>query len=71
MLSQQIGNELGKGGFGTVYEGLNMATSEVVALKSIPSSNITKDQLASIMVSNFHGLIVFSVLCFVRLKLLC
>ena len=44
----QLGKELGKGGFGTVYQGLDTATGRFVAVKQVSTKNVPKDELESI-----------------------
>lgn len=48
--TQQIGDTLGKGAFGTVFRGLNIKTGEVVAIKQIEKKLIREDQMPQIMV---------------------
>lgn len=43
-----IGDILGKGGFGTVYKGLNTETGSFVAIKQVSLRNCTKDQIENI-----------------------
>jgi len=50
---QQLGDSIGKGAFGTVYQGLNMKTGEVVAIKQITLQNIPKSELDAMMVPLF------------------
>eukprot|EP00735_Rhodelphis_limneticus_P013963 TRINITY_DN7931_c0_g1::TRINITY_DN7931_c0_g1_i1::g.15623::m.15623 TRINITY_DN7931_c0_g1::TRINITY_DN7931_c0_g1_i1::g.15623 ORF type:complete len:1244 (+),score=360.81,sp/Q8T2I8/SEPA_DICDI/43.59/3e-144,sp/Q8T2I8/SEPA_DICDI/59.02/3e-107,Pkinase/PF00069.20/5.7e-71,Pkinase_Tyr/PF07714.12/5.6e-49,Kinase-like/PF14531.1/0.0032,Arm/PF00514.18/1.4e+03,Arm/PF00514.18/1.5e+02,Arm/PF00514.18/1.2e+04,Arm/PF00514.18/3.4,Arm/PF00514.18/7.6e+03,Ric8/PF10165.4/40,Ric8/PF10165.4/0.088,BUD22/PF09073.5/0.043,DUF3385/P len=45
----QIGEIVGKGGFGTVYKGINLSTGEFVAIKQVSLQNIPKEELSSIM----------------------
>ena len=46
--SYQLGKELGKGGFGTVYQGLDTATGRFVAVKQVSTKNVPGDELESI-----------------------
>ena len=46
--SYKIGSELGKGGFGTVYQGLDTETGHYVAIKQVYIKHVPKDELASI-----------------------
>lgn len=48
-LSQQLGDCLGRGAFGSVYRGLNLMTGETVAVKQIQLGNIPKSELGEIM----------------------
>ena len=43
-----LGSELGKGGFGTVYMGMNTSTGAYVAVKQVYVAHVPKDELASI-----------------------
>lgn len=43
-----IGRELGKGGFGVVYEGCDSETGSTVAIKQVYIKSVPKDELASI-----------------------
>jgi serine/threonine protein kinase len=45
---QQIGQEIGRGGFGTVFEALCTDTGDFVAVKRVALHNIDSDSLASI-----------------------
>lgn len=49
ILDYQIGSLLGKGGYGSVYKGVNIQTGEYVAIKQITLSAIPKDQIGGIM----------------------
>eukprot|EP00741_Cyanophora_paradoxa_P008391 tig00001307_g8118.t1 len=44
-----LGESIGKGGFGTVYRGLNTETGDFVAIKQVSLTNIPKEELANIM----------------------
>ena len=44
----QLGKELGKGGFGVVYQGLDTEAGTFVAVKQVSTENVSKDQLTSI-----------------------
>lgn len=46
----QLGDAIGKGGYGVVYKGLTIETGEIVAIKQVRYVNIPKDQLTTIMV---------------------
>ena len=45
--SYQLGDEIGKGGFGTVYRGLNTETGDFVAVKQLPLRGMDKADLAA------------------------
>ncbi|KAL6048786.1 Protein kinase of the Mitotic Exit Network [Balamuthia mandrillaris] len=45
----QLGDALGRGGFGTVYKGLNVESGDFVAIKQVSLTGIPKEQLSSIM----------------------
>lgn len=47
---QQIGQLIGKGGFGVVYKALDVENGGIVAVKQIKLQNIPKDQLQAIVV---------------------
>lgn len=47
---KQIGNCIGRGHFGSVYRGLNLATGEVVAIKRIKYNESNQKEIESIMV---------------------
>lgn len=42
---QQLGDELGRGGFGTVYKGLNTVTGDFVAVKSVALRSVSAAEL--------------------------
>ncbi len=44
----QLGKELGKGGYGVVYQGLDTEAGTFVAVKQVSTENVPKDQLTSI-----------------------
>ncbi|CAM9545053.1 unnamed protein product, partial [Phaeothamnion confervicola] len=44
----QIGHEIGRGGFGTVFQALNTDTGDFVAVKRVALHNIDSDSLAAI-----------------------
>ncbi|CAM9414830.1 unnamed protein product, partial [Choristocarpus tenellus] len=46
--SQQIGQEIGRGGFGTVFQALNTDTGDFVAVKRVALHNVNKGSLASV-----------------------
>jgi hypothetical protein len=50
LIVQSLGAVLGKGGFGTVYQGLDVENGDFVAIKQINLQKIPKDQLNGIMV---------------------
>eukprot|EP00698_Gefionella_okellyi_P024813 TRINITY_DN8855_c0_g1_i1.p1 TRINITY_DN8855_c0_g1~~TRINITY_DN8855_c0_g1_i1.p1 ORF type:complete len:951 (+),score=286.04 TRINITY_DN8855_c0_g1_i1:50-2902(+) len=45
----QVGEPIGKGGFGHVFKAIHIESGETVAIKSISLENIPKDQLGAIM----------------------
>ena len=47
---QKLGEQIGKGAFGTVYKALNLANGDTVAIKSVSLQNIPESDLESIMV---------------------
>lgn len=47
---QQIGSEIGRGGFGIVFQALNVQTGDFVAVKRFPLKAIEDDSLSSIEV---------------------
>ena len=49
--SQQIGAEIGRGGFGVVFQALNVEVGDFVAVKRFPLTAIDAESLASIEVS--------------------
>lgn len=53
-LSQQLGDCLGKGAFGSVYRALNWGTGETVAIKQVRLADLPKTELKSMMVSISH-----------------
>lgn len=44
-----IGEELGRGAYGQVYKGIDMPTSESVAIKQISLAGISADNLQGVM----------------------
>lgn len=50
-ISQQLGDCLGKGAFGSVYRALNWGTGETVAIKQVRLADLPKTELKSMMVS--------------------
>ena len=40
----QLGQQLGKGGFGVVWEGRNVKTGDFVAIKSVSIHNVPADE---------------------------
>ena len=46
---QQLGDCIGRGAYGSVYQGLNMKTGEVVAIKQMTLSNIPRTELDAMM----------------------
>lgn len=48
--SQQVGQQIGKGGFATVHKAINLITGEVVAVKRFDSGQVSKSALATITV---------------------
>lgn len=48
---QQIGQEIGRGGFGTVFQALNTATGDFVAVKRMDMDSVQLDAGASIKAS--------------------
>lgn len=51
VVEQQIGQEIGRGGFGTVFQALNTATGDFVAVKRMEMDSVKLDAGASIKVS--------------------
>ena len=49
-LPQQIGQEMGRGGSGTVFQALNTSTGDFVAVKRVALHDIDNDSLAAIKV---------------------
>ena len=47
---QQLGAEIGRGGFAVVFQAFNVSTAEFVAVKRFPLNAIDKDSLTSIEV---------------------
>lgn len=47
--SQQLGDCIGRGAFGSVYRALNLSTGETVAIKTVPTSNLSRADLTVIM----------------------
>lgn len=47
---QQIGSEIGRGGFGIVFQALNVQTGDFVAVKRFPLKAIEDESLSSIEV---------------------
>lgn len=47
---QQLGDEIGKGGFGTVFKGLNVRTGDFVAIKRMSLRSVDKDEISSMQV---------------------
>ena len=47
---QQLGDEIGKGGFGTVFKGLNVKTGDFVAIKRMSLRNVDMDEIQSMQV---------------------
>ena len=45
----RLGRELGRGGFGTVFEAFNAATGESVAIKRVSLANVKPDELEGIL----------------------
>ena len=48
---QQIGTEIGRGGFAIVYQAFNVETGDFVAVKRFPLTAIDDESLGSIQVS--------------------
>jgi serine/threonine protein kinase len=48
--SQQLGDCLGKGAFGSVFRALNMGTGETVAVKQVKLADLPKSELRVITV---------------------
>ena len=44
----QLGKEIGKGGFGTVYQGMDTETGRFVAVKQVNTADVPKETLESI-----------------------
>ncbi|CAM9734174.1 unnamed protein product, partial [Chrysoparadoxa australica] len=47
-VTYQIGQEIGRGGFGTVFQALNTDTGDFVAIKRVAQHTLDKDSLAGI-----------------------
>ena len=52
---KQLGSIIGKGGYGSVFQGVNIKTGSYVAIKQIQLSKIPKDQLSGIVVRFFFS----------------
>jgi serine/threonine protein kinase len=48
---QQLGAEIGRGGFAVVFQALNVETGDFVAVKRFPLSTVDEESLASIEVT--------------------
>ncbi len=53
LLWQQIGAEIGRGGFGVVFQALNVEVGDFVAIKRFPLNAIDAESLGSIEVLEF------------------
>lgn len=62
---QRLGEVIGKGGWGTVYQGWNQVTGDFVAIKEVALQQIPKEQLNGFMVcplaTFFTGVLFFAV----------
>lgn len=71
MTLQKLGEVIGKGGWGTVYQGWNQISGDFVAIKEVAIKNIPKEQLKGMMVCfwNFFRLLPNYSNCSVQLFL--
>lgn len=67
-VEQQIGQEIGRGGFGTVFQALNTATGDFVAVKRMDMDSVKLDAGASIKVCVFFSCVK---VCFVHVCRAC
>jgi serine/threonine protein kinase len=54
-IRQQLGAEIGRGGFGIVYGALDLRNGRSVAIKQVSLRDIDKDELLSIEVQERQG----------------
>lgn len=48
--AQQLGEQIGKGGYGVVYRGMRLDTGEFVAVKQVTLTGVAKEEMTSIEV---------------------
>jgi len=58
LIYQQIGAEIGRGGFAVVFQAFNVETGDFVAVKRFPLDAIDDDSLSSIEVANATTLFI-------------